>query len=233
MKEKIVKKIKFGLLIVIVTFSMPSHASIFGEETAVLAQILANAVQQLAQLKSILDNGRDSLGLIRDINRGINDSLNLVRTISPNTDPGLYKEWQKVSIAISELESIYGIAIQSKDLQVQKDTDQSVAEAVSLNNSIYSYTKSIDEIGEMIKSESHYVSPGGAAKLTAQSLGVMLNLQNEMLRTQATGLKLQAQALALQNRKDKERTRQMVDSADKLQNALAQTSPNFNLPRFD
>lgn len=227
------KKIKIILIIFTMTCSITSKASIFGEETVVLAQILANAVQQLVQLKNILDNGRDSLGLLRDINRGINDSLNLVRTISPNTDPGLYKDWQKVSDALSEIENIYGVSVQSKDFQVQKDADQSVAEAISLNNSIYSYTKTIDEIGEAIKNESHYVSPGGAAKLTAQSLGVMLNLQNEMLRTQATGLKLQAQALAVQNRKDKEKTRQMVESTDRLQSALAQSSPNFALPRFE
>lgn len=217
----------------ILSISLESKASIFGEETAVLLQILSNALQQLAQLKSIYDNGKDNLNLIRDINRGINDSLNLIRTISPNTDPGLYKDWKKVSDALNKLETIYGIAVQSKDLKVQKDTDQSVAEAISLNNSVYHYTKTIDEIGESIKSQSHYVSPGGAAKLTAQSLGVMLNLQNEMLRTQATGLKLQAQALALQNRKDKEKTRQMVDGADKLQNALVNTALNFDLPRFD
>jgi predicted methyltransferase len=85
----------------------------------------------------------------------------------------------------------------------------------------------------MIKDESHRVSPGGASKLTAQSLGVMLNLQNEMLRTQATGLKLQAQSLVIQNKKDKDRTRQMVDSADKLNAALAGQSPKFELPRFE
>jgi hypothetical protein len=116
---------------------------------------------------------------------------------------------------------------------VQRDADQSIVEAVSLNNSIYQYSKVIDEIGEMIKSQSHAVSPGGAAKLTAQSLGVMLHLQNEMLRTQATGLKLQAQALALQNRKDKERTRQMVSGADDLNSAMANQKPKFALPRFD
>lgn len=233
MKRGLMKKNKIILITIILSLSFTAKASLFGEENVVLAQILANAVQQLAQLKSILENGQDSLNLVRDINRGINDSINLIRTISPNSDPGLYKNWQKVSQALNELETIYGIAIESRDMRVQRDADQSVAEAISLNNTIYSYTKSIDEIGELIKSQSHVVSPGGAAKLTAQSLGVMLNLQNEMLRTQATGLKLQAQALALQNRRDKEKTRQMVEGSSKLQNALANTSTNFDLPRFD
>ena len=91
----------------------------------------------------------------------------------------------------------------------------------------------IDEVGELIKSQSHAVSPGGAVKLTAQSLGVMLNLQNEMLRTQATGLKIQAQTLALQNRKDKEQTRQMVAGADGINSALQSAQPQFKLPRFE
>ncbi len=205
----------------------------WGGDLVYLAQILANAIEQLAQLRSILDNGKENIALIRDINRGINDSLNLVRTISPNTNPGLYKDWEKVSDALTKLEQVYGITIESKDFKVQKDTDQSIAEAITLNNSIYKYTKTIDEIGELIKAQSHAVSPGGAAKLTAQSLGVMLNLQNEMLRTQATALKLQAQGLALQNRKDKDQTRQIVNTADNLNSALNGIEPQFKLPRFE
>jgi len=227
------KKLVSAFLLCQLIFLSPAKASIFGEETAVLAQILANAVQQLAQLKNILDTGRDNVNLVRDINRGINDSLNLIRTISPNTDPGLYKDWEKVSDALTKLETIYGIAVESHDNRVQRDTDQSIAEAVSLNNSVYKYTKMIDEVGELIKSQSHAVSPGGAVKLTAQSLGVMLNLQNEMLRTQATGLKIQAQTLALQNRKDKEQTRQMVAGADGINSALQSAQPQFKLPRFE
>lgn len=227
------KKLIAILITIQLSFVPSAKADMFGGDVAVLVQILANALQQLAQLKQIFDTGKDNLNLIRDINQGINDSLALVRTISPNTDPGLYKDWEKVSEGLRKLEILYGIPVESQDIQVQQDTDQSVAEAVSLNNSIYKYTKVIDEIGEMIKSQSHAVSPGGAAKLTAQSLGVMLNLQNEMLRTQATGLKLQAQSLALQNRKDKAQTRQMVSNADNLKAALSNQNPTFKLPRFD
>lgn len=226
------KKIFTVILSMQLLFAPAARADMWGGDLVYLAQILANAVQQLAQLKQILGNGRDNLELIRDINRGINDSMNLLRTISPNTDPGLYKEWKKVSDSLESLERIYGIVVESRDARIQKDTDQSVAEAISFNNSIYTYTKQIDEIGELIKAQSHVVSPGGAAKLTAQSLGVMLHLQNESLRAQATGLKLQAQAMALQNRKDKERTRQMLEGSESLKAALGAKKPEFQLPRF-
>ncbi len=221
------------LILILFFSSIPySRADLFGGDVAVLVQILANSIQQLAQLRQILGTGQDSLDLMRDINRGINDSLNLLRTVKPDIDPGIYRDWEKAQDALEELEKLYGIVVDSRDKNVQKDADRSVAEAISLNNSIYAYTKQIDEIGEAIKEQSHYVSPGGAAKLTAQSLGVMLHIQNENLRAQATGLKLQAQALAIQNRKDKEHTRKIVETADGLKAALASQKPRFLLPKF-
>lgn len=227
---------KIVMLILIACQLLPcraARADLFGGDVAVLAQILANAIEQLVQLRNILQSNQDNLELLRDINRGINDSLNLARTISPNSDPGLYRDWEKLAETLKKIENIYGIAVESHDSRVQQDADQSVAEAISLNNSIYKYTQAIDEIGELIKAQSHNVSPGGAAKLTAQSMGVMLHIQNETLRAQATGLKLQAQTLAIQNRKDKEQTRQMVEGAEGLRSALAGQKPQFKLPRFN
>lgn len=199
---------------------------------AVLAQILANAVQQLAQLKQILDTGKGNLELIREINRGINDSLNLVRTVYPDIDPGIYKDWQSVQDAIHKLETIYGIAGPSPDQRVYQDTDRNVAEAVKLNNSIYEYTKQIDEIGEAVKEVSHDVSPGGAQKLTAQTLGVMLHVMNQSLRAQATGLKLQAQSMAIQNKREKDSTREFLSNSETLKVAMKNERAEFKAPRF-
>lgn len=204
----------------------------FGGDVAVLMQILSNAVQQLAQLRQMLQTGQDTLSLMQEINRGINDSLSLARTISPDIDPGLYKNWDSVQGALSELQRIYGVAGSSADQKVYQDTDQGVAEAVNLNNSIFDYTKKIDEIGESIKSASHQVSPGGAQKLTAQTLGVVLHVMNQSLRTQGTGLKLQAQVMALQNKKEKDLTREYLSNANALKVAMKSAKTDFKVPRF-
>jgi hypothetical protein len=103
---------------------------------------------------------------------------------------------------------------------------------VTLNNSIYSYSRDIDAIGEEIKSDSHSVSPGGAQKLTAQSLGVMLHVMNASLRAQATSLKLQAEFLALQNHKDKEASRETSEASRSLKTAIETQPPKFETPRF-
>ncbi|OQW49804.1 MAG: hypothetical protein A4S09_03345 [Proteobacteria bacterium SG_bin7] len=218
--------------IVLLVAPLNSRADLFGTDTAVLTQILANAVQQLVQLRQILTEGQNSLSLMRDINRGINDSLNLIRTVFPNADPGLYREWDKIQDAMNGIEKIYGVVVSSREAPIQRDTDQNIGEAIALNNSIYKYTRDIDEISETIKQYSHSVSPGGAQKLTAQSLGIMLTVMNQSLRTQATGLKLQAQSLALQNHKDKELTRSTLENAQVLSVSMKSQETSFKMPRF-
>ncbi len=212
--------------------STPAKADMFGGDVAVLLQILANALKQYIELKNIVENGRDQLDLVREINRGINDSLRLARTIDPNIDPGIYKDWQNAGDALAKLQSIYGIVTNSPDSRVYSDTDQNVAEAVTLNNDIYKYTQNIDELGEAIKDFSHDVSPGGAQKLTAQTLGVMLQVMNQSLRTQATGLKLQAQTMAVQNKKEKDSTKQYLETANTLRVAMKKEKIQFVAPRF-
>ncbi len=214
------------------TVSTPARADMFGGDVAVLLQILANALKQYMELKNIVENGRDQLDLIRNINRGVNDSLNLARTIYPDIDPGLYKDWKNVTDAIQKLESIYGIVTDSPNARIYRDTDQQVAEAVSLNNDIYKYTQNIDELGEAIKDFSHDVSPGGAQKLTAQTLGVMLQVMNQSLRTQAAGLKLQAQTMAVQNKREKDSTKQYLETANTLRVAMKNEKIQFAAPRF-
>ncbi|OFZ30719.1 MAG: hypothetical protein A2622_13705 [Bdellovibrionales bacterium RIFCSPHIGHO2_01_FULL_40_29] len=212
--------------------SSPAKADMFGGDLVYLAQILANAIKQLTELKNMVDNGKDQLNLLTEINRGINDSLQLARTIDPNIDPGIYKDWQNVGDALIKLQTIYGIVTSSPNSKVYSDTDQNVAEAVTLNNDIYKYTQNIDELGEAIKEFSHDVSPGGAQKLTAQTLGVMLQVMNQSLRTQATGLKLQAQTMAVQNKKEKDSTKQYLETANTLRVAMKKEKIQFVAPRF-
>lgn len=210
-----------------------SHADLFGGDVAVLAQILVNALQQLAQLKELYDNAKEGVEYAQEINQGINDSLRLIKKINPNFDPGVFRSWEDINIAINELERIYGKVTDSPIAEIQKTMDQGIAEAVTLNNDVFKHAKHIDKLSEKIKNYSHNVSPGGAQKLTAQSLGIMLQAMNESLRVQATGLKLQAQAAAIANKKDKDETRLALEGSRQLKSAMKKESLEFSLPKFN
>ena len=148
----------------------PVHADLWGADVAVLANILSETIMELAQLKAILQDGSDSLDLIRQINNGINDSLSMAKTMGIRIDPGIYRGLGTVDQALGKVEEIYGRAVDSPLATSQRNTDQTVAEAISFNNDLNEYTATLDQVGEQVKSYSHAVSPGGAAKLSAVSL---------------------------------------------------------------
>jgi hypothetical protein len=213
------------------TFVSTAKADLFGADVGVLTSILAEAIQQLSTLQSIVGTGQDTLGLMRDIHKGINDSLDLLKTINP-ADPGTYADWLRAYDAVRKLKQIYGESVDSPEAGIQNDADQSVAEAIALNNSIYQQAEQTDQIGEQVKDYSHTTSPDGAQKLTAQTLGVMIHVLNSSARAQATGLKLQAQTLAIQNRKDKEMTKYLLGTSASLGQAFANQKTGFEVPRF-
>ena len=223
----------FVLAIMGFVASSPAHADLFGADVGVLAQILVNAVQQLIQLEKVVDSGSTSLSLLQDINKGINDSINdLIKTGAQIPDRGTFNDWRTTSDALRRLQEIYGKVPDSNESTSEKNTDQVASEAIALNNSIYDYARSIDDIGEDIKTYSHKVSPGGAAKLTAEGTGVMLHVMNEGLRAQATGLKLQAQSVANENRKEKIRTQKYLSDSDDLSRAMDSEDTSFTVPRL-
>jgi hypothetical protein len=227
--------LNFALVISILIPSLvPSvgRADFWGGDVAVLIQILAENIKQLVELENILQNGQNNLALIREINRGINDSLALIRTVSPYVNPGQYSQLKNVQDVLQKFGIIFGTVVNSPDAPAQRSVDTAVAEAITMNNAIFDYTKQTDEIGEQIKSFSHSVSPGGAAKLTAESLGVMLHVMNQQLRAQGVLLNLQAQGLAQSNKREKDSSAQFLRSAGDISEALKSSNPSFESPRF-
>ena len=207
-------------IVSILFFSANGRADLFGGDVAVLSQILANSVIQLAKLKEIVSTGSDTLNLIQEIHKGINDSITVFKDVPRQTQPGIYGDWKDVDEAVRQLRDIYGIVVPSPESKVEGDTDQSVAEAIALNNSLYEYTQNIDGIGDEVRKFSDNVSPAWSPKVTAQTLGIMLQVLNQSLRAQATGLKLQAQTIALQNHRDKELTKDILSNSEALDTSM-------------
>lgn len=229
---KFFKKTISIILISQISWFKPARADLFGGDVAVLIQILSTSLQQLVQLQQILGQSKDSLNLLKDINRGINDSLQLMETLGPYFPPGVYSEYRKIKEVVGHIQSVYGIVTSSPLETIQQDTDQVASEAISFNNEVGIYSKNIDKIGEEIKAYSHAVSPGGAQKLTAQTLGVMIHVMNQQLRAQGQSLKLQAQGLIVENKRNKDATTQYLHEADTLAAAMKSDQIKFEMPRF-
>lgn len=222
-------------LLLVIAFSIPKPASAFWgnpADTAALLQILATTLKQLIELKNMVDAAETQIQMFKDLNSGIDHTLGLIQTHYPNKALDVYNDWKTVSQAEDKLEAIYGVVVKSKDELSQKHMDQSIVDAVLQNNETLAHADRIDLIGEAIIDQSAVVSPKGAARLTAEAMGVNLQAQNQVIRLQSSSLKLQAQKLANENKKEKEETKLFLESSQNLKKAMDQKKDNYKTPRF-
>lgn len=207
----------------------PAKADLFGGDVAVLTQILAQAVQQLAQLRQIFSTGQDTLGLMRDINRGIRDGLNVIRIINPKFNPGLYGSLETADQVQRAIEDLYGAIPQTSEYRLQEAQDRSVSESIAMNGTLFQYADSVDEETKRIIAHSQAVNPQGAAKLTNQSLAVLIGVTTQVLRTNSMMLKMMGQSMALSNRKEKLQAKQFKTQYQGISEALGTTPKEMKL----
>jgi hypothetical protein len=212
---------------------MPARADLFGGDVAVLVQILANSIQQLAQLRQILGNGAQTLGLLQDINRGVRDGLTVIQMMDPKFNPGLYGDLATAERVLSVINDLYGRIPLTGDAKLQRAQDQSVAESIAMNGTLFQFANQADEESRRIIDHSQVVNPQGAAKLTAQSVAVLIGVTTQLLRSNSMMLKMMAENMALQNRKDKLESAQFRTQYDGISSALGSLPKEDTLKPLD
>jgi len=218
------------VLCVSLVSSKSARADFWGGDLVFLAEILANAIQQLAQLRSILGTGEDTLSLLEDINRGMRDAIGIIRTGNQTLRPGALSDLNSLDEVLRKVEELYGRTPKTAEGKMQLLTDQSVAEAIDLHNEAFKYADRLDPEAERIKDYAQVVSPAGAAKVTVQSLGIMIHVLNQILRTNAAILKMQSENLALTNRRGKLESEQFKMQYEGVSDAFGQLKSNYQLP---
>jgi len=203
-------------------FARPVKADIFGGDVVVLTQLLANAIQQLYQLKQILSTGSDTLGLMRDINRGIRQGLDIIKIINPKFNPGLYGNLETAERVLGIITTLYGIIPQTAEYKLQEIHDRSAAESIAMNGTLFKFANDVDAESARIIAHSRLVNPQGAAKLTAQSIAILIGVTSQVLRSNSMMLKIMGENLAITNRKEKLGSQQFKMQYDGLSQALGE-----------
>lgn len=207
-------------MISFLSFPKPAKADLFGGDVAVLVQILANAIQQLAQLQKILSTGSDTLGIMKDINQGIKQGLAIIQMINPKFNPGIYGNLDTADKVLRAIEDLYGVIPETAEARLQAAHDQSVAESISMNGSLFNFADQADEESKRILAHAALVNQKGAAKLTAQSVAILIGVSTQVLRTNSMMLKMMGENIAMQNRSSKLESAQFKTQYESLSNAL-------------
>lgn len=224
-------KCLFITLILCITLGMPrmAKADLFGGDIAVLTQILAQTIKQLYELRQILKTGSDSLSLMKDINRGIREGLRIIRIINPKFNPGLYGSLETAEQVQRAIEDLYGVIPETSEYRLQEAQDRSVAESIAMNGTLFQYADNVDEEAKRIIEHAQRVNPQGAAKLTAESLAVLIGVTTQVLRTNSMMLKMMGQNMALSNRKEKLQSTQFKNQYEGISTALEKTPKTLQL----
>jgi len=216
--------LKKKLVTVFICFTLviprPVKADLFGGDVVVLLKILAQSIQQLYELRQILGTGKDTLTLMRDINRGIREGLAIIRIMNPKFNPGLYGSLETADQVQRAIEDLYGVIPQTSEYRLQQAQDRSVSESIAMNGTLFEYADSVDEETKRIIAHSQSVNPQGAAKLTNQSLAVLIGVTTQVLRTNSMMLKMMGQNMALLNRKEKLQAQQFKTQYEGITQAL-------------
>lgn len=218
------KSLKRGVLVLLISISLsvprPARADMFGGDIAVLVQILAQAIQQLYQLKQIVSKGAETIQLMKELNKGISQGLAIIHIINPKFNPGMYGNLQTAEQALAAINDLYGAIPQSSESRLQEAQDRSVAESISMNGTLFRYADQVDDESKRILDHSKTVSPQGAGKLTAESIAILIGVSTQVLRTNSMMLKMMAENMALQNRKEKLATSQFKTQYGGISSAL-------------
>lgn len=219
-----------GLMSVMLLIPQQSRADIWGGDVVVLTQILAQAIQQLIQLKQILSTGSDTLSLLREINDGIRNGLSVIRMIDPKFNPGLYGNAATADQVLRIISDLYGQIPQTNEARLQQMQDQAASESIAMNGTLFQVADQADATSRDIIAQSQVVNPGGAAKLTAQSVAVLIGVTTQVLRTNSMMLKMMGQNMALSNRKDKLQSEQFKTQYEGISNAIQGLPKTTTLP---
>lgn len=225
-------KVWTATLACLVSFGIgPSaRADFWGGDIPLLTQIVATTLQQLVQLKSILGNGIETFHFLQDINRGIQEALAIINSKNSSLSPGVLSELSNLEEVVRAVERLYGRVPVTSEADLQKTNDRSVAEAIHVHNEAYRYAQTVDTEAERIKEYSRLVSPLGAQRMTAQSMGVLIQVMDQVLRTNASILKAQTEQLALDNRRQKLGSEQFKAQYEGLSKAFGELKPQYDLP---
>ena len=217
-------------LVVASLVSVPeAKADLFGGDVAVLVQILANDIQQLIQIKNLVSNGADTLNFLQEINRGIREGLTVIQILNPKFNPGLYGNLGTAESVLSIITNLYGSIPQTSEYRLQQAQDQSVAESIAMNGTLFQYADQADQESQRVFQQSQVVSPQGAAKLTAQSISILIGVSTQVLRTNSMMLKMMSENMALSNRHEKLQSRQFMDQYEGLSNGFGKLPSETNL----
>lgn len=198
-------------LVILLLFSCPTEASIFGEENIALMKLVFGQISELEKLTEAIGVAKENRDLLIEINEGINKVTNQLDAIdeivrrSARLDPTSIRKISDLTNLINDAKTLSrdADALVSAKLML---TNEAILTSGLQSETAYSVGQEMIKAGSEYSAESRTASPGRAAQISAAASAAQMMATGTLLQTMSQMTQLQAIDLEFK-KSEVERTR--------------------------
>jgi len=200
-----------------------SEADFFGGDIPLLIELVSNSLQQIQNLTQIINQARQTTSLLQEMNEGVKAMLNLSQTAHVPLPPEVYDQAKSLQQALQMAGDVYG-PLPTLATTQQRDHYRSGAEALYLSEDALDYSASLDKTGDRVKDSALVATQASATRLTAETLGVVLQAVSHSNRIQAKNLEISSTDRLETTAKDSANLEVFVGTHESIENDFRSTS---------
>ena len=223
-------------------------ASIFGEETAVLLNVLANQLTELQKLSDSVGIAKNQRDFLVEINDGVQKTTQQINSIQDvmervqGVDPTSIRSLSQLNQSIDDLKYASG---EIQQLLIYKLTlcDEAVEEAGIQSDTAYRMGQEMADLGAKLSEESKTASPGRAQQISAaaassQMLAVGVELQTLSHVSQLLAMSLDLQKAQMEKELKLEQTKRsymksvLAGNREDFSNHLSHPAPKRKVTKL-
>ncbi len=225
-KIKLIRWICIGSFIISCVIFGPKDevkADFWGGDLPLLAQILAKSIEQIAELQQIIGASRDTVSLLEEMDKGVKDILRLAETAHIPLPKQVYDDAKTLDRAVGKAETVYGVIRENSPIHQQVQF-RSGTEGLFLSQDAFDYSTELDKAGDKIKSAAIVSNQPTAVRLTAETLGVVLQAISHSNRLLAKELEISSTNRIEKTVQDNANYQTFVDTHQKIEEDLDSAS---------
>ncbi|MGK5088284.1 hypothetical protein WDW86_12060 [Bdellovibrionota bacterium FG-2] len=191
------------ILVFVYLSSLPSFASMFGEESVPLWKLVVGQISELKSLVDLVGVGEEQQKLLTQINDGIQKTTQQIEAIesvidrAQNLNPTSARRISDLTFQIQEMKGVLADTSEILTLKLEL-CDQAIAQSAMQSDTAYKMGQEMVGVGSSLAMESKTASPGRASQITAAAASSQMLATGVGLQTPAQLTQLQAMSLELQ-----------------------------------
>ncbi len=196
-----------------------------------LIKILEENYRRYEQLREILSRAKSDADFLRSLHSGLDSVSGLMQGLDID-EPESFRRSRNAGDALANIQELYQRNQKSglRGIFTQKDRD--FGETLAYASQMIGVAEQFERNAQRLFAEAPKTSPKGAQRANVQSNAQILDAMAKSVKLSAAQLRLQTQALAVQNSEDRDQVEDRERVTASLLTAQKSLNTSFALAKF-